>query len=86
MGIGIRHSEVRKCNLQPTGLAQNYQEKLPRTKCVPPNSHHLIQPLIQEALAVGRAAKTRDSIRRADFALELVVVREFVICQSVSFG
>ena len=40
--------------------------------------------LIEEALAVGRAAETRDPVGGAVFALEFVVVRELVICYQQS--
>jgi hypothetical protein len=36
--------------------------------------------LVQEALANRRAAKARDAICRADLALELVVIRKFLVC------
>jgi hypothetical protein len=36
-------------------------------------------PLIQEALADWRTAKARNAVCRADLALELVVVRKFVV-------
>jgi hypothetical protein len=36
---------------------------------------------IEEALAYRRAAEARNAIRRADLALELVVVRELFVCE-----
>jgi hypothetical protein len=40
--------------------------------------------LIKEAFASNRAAQTRDTINIVDFTFELVVVREFLVCEIVS--
>jgi hypothetical protein len=36
---------------------------------------------VEEALAYGRAAEAGNAIRRADLALELVVIRKLVVCK-----
>jgi hypothetical protein len=41
---------------------------------------------IEEALAYGRTAEARNAIRRADLALELVVIRKLVVCKEIELA
>jgi hypothetical protein len=45
-----------------------------------PKMLDIARALVQETLAIRRAAETRNAVCRADLTLELVVVGEFLIC------
>lgn len=86
-----RHNAMPKSNppslVNRLSITQETPHPFPFLPSVPPTpfAPHAVRrrkSLVQETLAVRRAAETRDAIGRVDFPLKLVVVREFFVCSS----